>query len=216
MGSHLEPLPLLMMRTVLYPYASLQLHMSDGLHLRMIRECDAEERYFGVVLLREGEDDEPYLVGTAARVESILEHEHGAADVKLHGEWRFRIRKFDTSQDYVTGMVEPVFESEVEDRERLRRILMRCQDDLHQLFSGYFGQVGARVAEVRFDDDPSALSFLVAKMLPMPETEKQLILENTDPLERLELLIPLLERQIFEATVVPMPDDDEDEWIKPN
>ena len=56
------------LNTVLFPGQVLPLHIFEDRYRLMIRECLAEEKPFGVVLIRRGrevgETAEPYMVGT--------------------------------------------------------------------------------------------------------------------------------------------------------
>ncbi|MFQ3669585.1 MAG: LON peptidase substrate-binding domain-containing protein, partial [Fimbriimonadaceae bacterium] len=119
MPEDLEELPLFPLETVLFPYASIQLHVFEDRYREMVRECVEYDRPFGIVLLKTGSEigdpnAEPYLVGTAVRIRHIHTYEDGRMDLHVQGERRFRIRRLDESRPYLTGLVEPVLERDTE------------------------------------------------------------------------------------------------------
>ena len=114
MPESLEELPLFPLRTVLFPHATLRLHVFEERYRIMVQECLRTDGPFGVALIREGsevgDDAEPYLVGTVARITEVQNYDDGRMDITVQGERRFRIREFDESRPYLLGRVQPVEE----------------------------------------------------------------------------------------------------------
>lgn len=225
MAQHLEEMPLFPLNTVLFPYASINLHVFEDRYRQMIDHCVKFDQPFGIVLIRAGQEvgglAEPFMVGTAVRVTSLNTYDDGRLDVNVHGERRFRIRKLDESGPYLVGHVEQVFEREVEDDPRTEPIAMDVREGFRMLIEGFFGRPDYNI-QIQFPQDPTALSFVVANYLTLDNREKQRLLETTDTLERLTELKALIERQIVEARVEPSPGHyrltrkDLEEWIFPN
>jgi uncharacterized protein len=223
MPQELEELPLFPLSTVLFPYATIQLHVFEERYRKLVRDCLEFDKSFGIVLIRRGDevgggDVEPYMVGTAVRIVRVHTYDDGRMDIQVQGERRFRIRKLDESQTYLVGYVEPVIEMELEDNPRTDALIMRATEDFQALVQGLFARQDMNV-KVKFPTDPTALSFTMANMLPMENIEKQRLLETTDTLERLQGLRPILERQILEAQrprFFKMGEEERSEWIFPN
>lgn len=222
MSQRLEALPLFPLSTVLFPYAQVQLHVFEDRYRKMVRECQAEDRPFGIVLIRnEGEDGgpaDPYMVGTTVRMVKVHTFDDGRMDIHVQGERRFRIRRIDESNEYLVGYVEPVIELEIEPSPRADALAMRAREDFQLWMKRLFERQDFSV-QVRFPDDVVALSFTIANLLPIENLEKQRLLETTDTLERLQGLIPLLEQQIVSVptrTVSRHRPEDLDEWISRN
>lgn len=203
MPERLERLPLFPMNVVLFPYASLQVHVADSGQREMVRECARLDAPFGIVLVKPGSPLGPgcetYLVGTAVRVVSVQSFEGGSMDVSVKGERRFRIRRVDESGSFPVGYVEPVVEMEVEESSRAHALTLKAQEYTEAFISGQLSRTDYKVAMVRLPQDVTALSFLVANLLPIENQDKQRMLETTDTLERLAELIPILEQEILEA-----------------
>lgn len=200
--AHWEELPLFPLHAVLFPYATIQLHVFEDRYRELINHCLEYEAPFGIVLIREGEEvggsAEPYMVGTAVRVVSCHRFEDGGMDVQIHGERRFRIRRLDDSKPYLVGLSEAVVELDPEEPRSVEQLANRARDVFRTLIEGTFNRPEFNV-QVMFPTDPTALSFVIANLLPMENLQKQRFLEMTDTAERLTDLIPLIERQIIEA-----------------
>jgi Lon protease-like protein len=167
----------------------------------MVRDCIANDRQFGVVLIRSGFEvggqSDPYLVGTVVRILNADTYDDGAMDLTVWGERRFRIRELDDSRAYLTGYVEPVVEMEIEPESHAAEVIGRVREETETLIRRYYDGHDYNI-QVRFPPDPVALSFAVANLLPMENLQKQHLLETTDTVERCEDLLPLLEHQILE------------------
>jgi len=226
MSLELEELPLFPLNTVLFPHASVQLHVFEERYRCLVRDCLEYDRPFGIVLIRDGEEvgehAQPYLVGTAVRIQQVLNFDDGRMDIHVKGERRFRIRRL-VEEDglYLRGYVEPVVERVTEGTPREEALVMKAREDFELLVQVLFAQQDVNV-QVVFPDDPVILSFQIANLVPMGNLEKQRLLETTDTVERISTLIPVLERQLLETREVPDPrfwritSADLGEWITPN
>lgn len=227
MAHELEEMPLFPLNTVLFPHASLHLHVFEDRYREMVRMCLREDRPFGVVLIRSGDETgdfaDPYLVGTACRIKQVRTFEDGQLEIEVVGERRFRIRDLDTTRAYLTGYVEPVIEHEIEESYRAEALLNRARDEFEALIRRELEREEVSV-RVLFPSDPVVLSFMIANLLNIDNLKKQRLLETSDTLERFEDLIPILEEQIFAAEVTTPEEmsyyrisgEDLLEWINPN
>lgn len=200
MGRNLEEMPLFPLHAVLLPYQATALNVFEERHRRMIRRCIEEDRPFGIVLIREGNevgDPEvtPYMVGTSAR---IIEHStlpDGQLQLCALGERRFRIRRIERSDGQLIGHVEPIIELEWSDTEEHASLITRAKAAFTLHVSALFG---GRELRISYADDPVALSFAIAGCIHLTTLEKQRLLEITDTAERIREIIPLLETQAVE------------------
>jgi Lon protease-like protein len=229
MAHELEEMPLFPLNTVLFPYASVRLHVFEDRYRELVSDCMAFDRPFGIVLIRSGSEvggpAEPYLVGTAVRIQKVHTYEDGRMDIQVLGERRFRIRSLDDSKPYLVGHVEPVIEHVIEESPDADSVLMRAREEFELFIQRNFARQDFSV-QVVFPTDPLALSFTIANFLPMENLEKQRLLETTDTIERLQDLLPVLEQQIIEAeqqyvqshppNLYQLSGDDLREWVWPN
>lgn len=222
MSHELEELPLFPLSTVLFPYATVQLHVFEDRYRQLVRDCLQFDTSFGIVLIRSGsevgENAEPYMVGTTVRITKVHTYDDGRMDIQVQGERRFRIRKLEESKPYMVGFVEPVLELEMEDSPRADALVMKAREDFEIWIQKLISRSDFNV-QVRFPEDRVALSFAIANLLPIENLEKQRLLETTDTLERIQGLIPILEEQIIEAkapTYFKLRPEDLEDWITPN
>lgn len=223
MADHLEDIPLFPLHAVLFPYARIQLHVFEHRYRELVKFCDEFEGPFGVVQIRSGEEigdnPDPYLVGTTARIEKIHRYDDGRYHISARGERRFRIRKIDDqSYPYLLGSVEPLVEADVDEQNRLDALAMRTVELFKILISGMIARPDFNV-EVRLPEEPMPLSFVVSNFLDLDNATKQHLIEVTDTAERMRMLIPLIEKQIVDANTRPLQrltSDDLKDWIHPN
>lgn len=222
MALELEELPLFPLNTVLFPYAQIQLHVFEDRYRELVRDCLEYDRPFGIVLIRSGSevggDADPYMVGTVVRIVTVQNFDDGRMDIQVQGERRFRIRRMMDPKPYMVGLVEPVIELEIEDTPRMDALVLKAREEFQMLVQNLFSKQDFNV-EVRFPPDATALSFTIANLLPMENLEKQRLLEETDTMERLKGLIPILQKQNLETQAPAyyrIGLQDLQEWINPN
>ena len=222
MSQELEELPLFPLSTVLFPYATVQLHVFEERYRQLVRDCLQLDTSFGIVLIRSGSEvggqAEPYMVGTTVRITRVHTFDDGRMDIQVQGERRFRIRRIDETKPYLIGYVEPVVELESEESPRADALIMKAREDFELWIQRLISRQDFNV-QVRFPEDRVALSFAIANLLPIENLVKQRLLETTDTLERIQGLIPILEEQILEAkvpTYFRLHPEDLKDWITPN
>src|SRR5438477_10852679 len=115
----LFPLPNL----VLFPNVILPLHIFEERDKQMIGECIENREAFGLIMLREGAQEETeqtiHRVGTTARVIEAERLEAGRMNILCEGASRFRVFKFTGKSPYWKGNVD-FFEDDPGDDERYR------------------------------------------------------------------------------------------------
>jgi Lon protease-like protein len=218
----LQELPLFPLNTVLFPHASIQLHVFEDRYREMIEFCVREAHSFGVVLIRNGaevgEFADPYMVGTSVRIQKVHTFEDGRLDVLVQGENRFRIRELDQSQSYLIGRVEPVTEMPLPLSSDASALLLKAREEFEILVQKLFERQEFQV-QVVFPSDPVVLSFTIANLLSMENIQKQQLLETTDTLERIQSLLPILRQHIADVenpAYFRMSTQDLTDWVSNN
>src|SRR5580700_933823 len=145
MAQELEELPLFPLNTVLFPYASVQLHVFEDRYREMVRTCLEFDRPFGIVLIRAGSEVsrhvDPYMVGTAVRIVQAETYDDGRMDIQVQGERRFRIRELDDwTRPYLLGRVEPVVEHAIEPSQRADDLLFQAREEFEVLIQRLFAR----------------------------------------------------------------------------
>ncbi|MBS0430984.1 MAG: LON peptidase substrate-binding domain-containing protein [Proteobacteria bacterium] len=186
--------PLFPLSTVLFPAGSLSLRIFEPRYLDMVRDCARHDASFGICLILEGHEvgtaAVPAAVGTFARIVDFYTHPDGVLGITVRGGARFRVvrsRVRDNGQ--VHGQVqcwpdEPVVEVPVE-----FGLLATILERLIEQAGGAW-----RDSPRECYDDAGWVGFRLAELLPLMATERQQLLELTDPLERLRVLLDALPR----------------------
>jgi Lon protease-like protein len=119
-------LPLVpLINVVHFPRTELKLHVLDPTYVPLVQELaerDEDSRWLGIVLLKPGLPADPegrpaiFPGGTAARVLDLETQPDGAADLLLHGEFRFELER-EISGPYRQAVVRPVEEPWLNERD---------------------------------------------------------------------------------------------------
>ncbi len=88
-------IPLFPLNTVLFPGGTLTLRIFEPRYLRMVSDCLANQRPFGVCLIRSGREvgsiAEPFGIGTLAHIVDWEQRQDGLLGITARGDRRFSI-----------------------------------------------------------------------------------------------------------------------------
>lgn len=195
---HLVKIPLFPIEAVLFPHATLQLHIYEDRYRQMVHDCGELTGIFGIVLLRNPEtlpeNLEPYMVGTVVEITQFYSYPDGQIEIQVHGLRRFRIRKLDYSEPYLSGWVESLEEIEFDRDSDYDQLIDSAEHGFQQIIQGLIGQPGHEV-QVIFPPSATALSFAIANLLQIENRDKQRLLEMDSTEDRLRELIPAMQAQ---------------------
>lgn len=183
-------IPIFTLGTVLFPGGALPLKVFEQRYFEMTKECIRDDQPFGVCLIREGREvgdpAVPTGIGCFARIETWDMPQMGVFQLLARGVERFSIR---SSRVASNGLVRAVVDNWVEEPpmepdqisvEVLKAILERVG-------------IGHILGEQRWSD-AGWVGFRLAEILPVDMSERQSLLELTDPTERLRQIHLVLVR----------------------
>ncbi len=175
-------LPLFPLNTVLFPGMVLPLHIFEDRYKLMVRRCLAENRSFGVVLIRQGREvggeAVPYDVGTMAIIAGIQPLTEGRMNLVAIGYERFRLRTVHYDQPYLVGEAEPWPLTEAEG-ERAGELVGPMRALLRQYLSLLAQAQGHKINIEQIPTDPYTLALLIAIVLQLPPAQKQDLLHQS-------------------------------------
>ena len=185
-------LPLFPLSVVLFPGTPLPLHIFEPRYRRMLADCLAGDRRFGITPLgKEERMPEPGTVGCVAEIRVNQELPDGRANIIVYGGERFVVGPaVSEGTPYYVAMVQP-FEDEpntvpVDDSPlRLRELFVAYYALLRQLND-------IEPEEADLPDDPVALSFHVAAAIDADPGVKQRLLVERSTARRIQALLMLL------------------------
>ena len=182
----LFPLPNL----VLFPNAILPLHIFEERYKEMINGCIDNDTVFGLVLLRDGDEESEeniHRAGTTARVIEVERLAEGRMNILCRAEDRFRILHFAAQRPYWKGTVE-VFEDAPASEQSLEPLVEQVRSLYKRALDLSARLTGGKAADLQLPDSPADLSFIIAYALGIDPEDKQKLLEMRSTEERLRAL----------------------------
>ncbi|WP_432544526.1 LON peptidase substrate-binding domain-containing protein [Kineococcus sp. SYSU DK002] len=206
-----QRLPLFPLGSVLFPGLVLPLNVFEPRYRLLVQdlvgdggldgELDGDDvRGFGVVAIKAGHEVGPgnvqglHSVGCVALVRDVTETEDGRYEIVTVGASRFRVVGIDESAGtpYLTGLVEPFGDDDVEDDDSDGRLTVLA-DSVSRAFDEYRDVLDIGGAEA--PDDPRVLSYLVAAAVVLDLDQRQRLLEAPDTTARLQAELDVLRRE---------------------
>lgn len=186
-------LPLFPLQAVLFPGATLPLHIFEPRYREMIGRCLEHDEPFGICLILEGEEVGdpaiPHRVGTEAAIIASQRYHDGRYDIVVEGRRRFEILRLEEARPYLRADVrfldEPDGAADPGLADAVARLFEGVREGLE--FSGQ-----AIADEAWRDLDARSLAYKVAAALPVEADAKQEILELPDAATRLRRIAELV------------------------
>ncbi|MGA3266283.1 MAG: endopeptidase La [Verrucomicrobiota bacterium] len=195
-----ESLPILgLSDIVIFPGAVVPLLVETGPSLRLIDDAVAGDRLIGAVLQRKSEVAEPlpedlYEVGCVVRLAKMVKFPDGTARVLVEGLWRIRVKEYTPAAPYLRARFE-LLHDVLEDSIELQALFRNGQkqfQEIARLSSALSDNVKVAVMNV---EAPGHFADLVAANLNLDLVDRQKLLETVSVMERLQKLLPLLNRE---------------------
>lgn len=187
-------IPLFPLNAVLFPGGYLPLRIFEQRYIDMVRDCSARGSCFGVCLVNNQENkNRPAThlrMGTTAEICDFSTLDDGLLGITAQGRQKFVIQKTRMRDNgLLMAEVATLAETstiEVPDQYAvLSMITGRFMEQLGKNYPGF---------KPRDLQDANWVGYRLAELLPLENNEKQILLQISDPLERLQLLVDVLPR----------------------
>ena len=190
------PLPLFLLRTVLFPHMPMSLHVFEERYQEMMRDSLDAGTSFGVVAIRDGKEvggeAVPRGVGTLARIVHVERLPDGRMNLLITGASRFRVGRRVDGKAYARAEVEYL----EEESEGVPDHLVASLQTTFKSYLRALRQVARGYADLPdLPSGPEALSYLVATTLETSVDARQQLLEAADTRDRIELELKILRRE---------------------
>lgn len=182
-------IPLFPLGLVMLPDMLLPLHIFEDRYKRMISECLAQDRPFGIVLF-DGPSIRP--VGCMARITEVLkQYDDGRMDIMTRGGERFVIQELIEDQVYMEAQVFFFDDGEEAFDDDLADVVDSALNLLKEM-----ADIDTEVDPSTFGDYilPQRLSYAIAALEGFTPAERQGFLEMTSPSERLKKSVQALSK----------------------
>ena len=172
-------LPLFPLNVVLFPGMVLPLQIFEDRYKQLLVRCVTRSEPFGVILLKSGRAEENnsdiYPIGTTAHITDVKPIEGERFHIMIVGDNRFRVVRTHTEHEYLTGIVED-FPLDTTPTQYTNPIAKKLGKKLQIYFDNH-----EKLSELDLDlknvlDNPEALAYLTAMVLPISNIGKQLLL----------------------------------------
>jgi uncharacterized protein len=187
----LRETPLFPLNTVLFPGGVLPLRIFEPRYVDMVKRCMREGGTFGVVLIRKGVeaggDAAIHEIGTLAQIVDFDQLPDKLLGITCRGTQRFRTIDSHVQDDGLCVAhiellpVDPVI-ALPEEFARYAKLLAQALPQMGDFFKHLQPQYG----------DAAWVSGRLTEVLPISLADKQRLLEMDDPIERLQVLQPLM------------------------
>lgn len=187
-------IPLFPLGTVLFPGGHLPLRIFERRYIDMVRECSTRDICFGVCLINNPEDSQipatHHRMGTMAKIIDFSTLEDGLLGIVASGQQKFLIQKTRMRDNgLLMAQVQAIDEESPVD--------MPDQYSVLSMIAGRFmEQLGKNYPSFQPDclQDANWVGYRLAELLPLESGEKQMLLQTSDTLERLQILLEVLPR----------------------
>ena len=195
-----ENLPILgLSDIVIFPGAVVPLLVETGPSLKLIDDIVAGDRLFAAVLQRKPEIAEPlpedlHDVGCVSRLSKMVKFPDGTARMLVEGLWRIRVKNYMPPMPYLRAGYE-LLRDETEDSIELQAMLRNAHkqfEEIARMSNALSDQV--KVAALN-TEHPGHFADLIAANLNLSLEDRQKLLETISVRERLQKLLPLLNRE---------------------
>jgi ATP-dependent Lon protease len=184
---------------VIFPGAVVPLLVETGPSLKLIDDIVAGDRLLGAVLQRKSEVAEPgpedlHQVGCVSRLSKMVKFPDGTVRLLIEGLWRIRLRNYSLPSPYLKATYE-LLRDETEDSVELQAMLRNAHkqfQDISKLSNALTEQV--KIAALN-TEHPGHFADLIAANLNLSLEDRQKLLEMVSVRERLQKLLPLLNRE---------------------
>jgi Lon protease-like protein len=200
-----DDLSIMPLNSVLFPGAPASLYVHEQRYREMVARCMAGDGLFGVALLKSGKEvggtGIPHDIGTLAKIVHVTKLPDDSSLVLARGGPRFRISNITQLSPVVEAKVE-VLPEQAELLPADEATVAEARERMHELLTLILQNLGEEEAEPPVPEDPALLSYAIAVHVQAPLEVQQRLLEAGSVATRLEMVLPMLRREISYYRVI--------------
>ncbi|MFM1943263.1 MAG: to ATP-dependent protease La [Verrucomicrobiota bacterium] len=201
-----EDLPILgLADVVIFPGMVSPLLVESTSSIRLIDDVVAGDRFLGLVLQKKADVEDPtpeelWNHGCAVRVLKMLKFPDNTVRVLVEGIRRIHITEYTLHDPYLRARV-TYLRDQSDDSVELTALARNAQKAFQEIVNLSPSTADEVKVAVLNTEHPSKLADLIAANLNMSLPERQQLLETQDVKQRLNLLLPLLSRELEVLTL---------------
>ncbi|NNE36023.1 MAG: endopeptidase La [Rhodothermales bacterium] len=195
-------LPILALRnTVLFPGVVLPITVGRDTSLNLVKDAFAADRLIGVVAQRNGDIENPdpedlFGFGTVATILKLIKMPDGSKSIVIQGKRRFQTVEYTEVDPYFKARVETVDEHVGENDIELKARIRSIKELAIQIVNMSPNLPSEAAFAIQNIESPTFLIHFIASNLQIEVEDKQALLETTPLIERADLVMDHLDREI--------------------
>ena len=201
-----DTLPILPLRnTVLFPGMVIPITVGRAKSIKLVQDFSRSDQPIGIVTQKDNEVEDPmyedlYHVGTMAHILRFITLPDGNITIIVQGIKRFDLIGITSVEPYLTGVVGEYYTNDYDRSIRSRKVFKALIGSIRDVAANMISLSPQlpREATVAINniDSPSFLISFLASYLSLKVAEKQRILEIPDIIERADIVLKYLNKEI--------------------
>jgi len=197
-----DAVPILALRnTVLFPGVVLPITVGRDASLKLVKDAFGDDSLIGVIAQKSSELEDPtpddlFEYGTAASILKLIKMPDGSKSIVIQGKRRFRTKKYVQEDPYFIAEVEAVEEEYDTDEIELDALIRSIKELAIQIVNLSPNLPSEAAYAIQNIESPTFLIHFIASNLQIEVNEKQSLLETIPLVERAELVLQHLNREL--------------------
>ncbi|MBX2818830.1 MAG: endopeptidase La [Rhodothermaceae bacterium] len=197
-----DAVPILALRnTVLFPGVVLPITVGRDASLKLVKDAFGDDSLIGVIAQKSSELEDPtpddlFEYGTAASILKLIKMPDGSKSIVIQGKRRFRTKKYIQDDPYFIAEVEAVEEEYDTDEIELDALIRSIKELAIQIVNLSPNLPSEAAYAIQNIESPTFLIHFIASNLQIEVNEKQSLLETIPLVERAELVLQHLNREL--------------------
>jgi ATP-dependent Lon protease len=203
-----KSLPIIpLVSSVLFPNGVLSLQVGIDRNVRLLKSLGDDQNLIAAFCQKSGDKENPRAedlsqIGVLAAIVQRLPLSSDRYQVFLQGRQRVELVQMLQSEPYFEGMLREIAPRAIPKSVKTDNLMNKAMSLFEKLVesdSKYSNEL-LNILRMNMSEGPDTFADLLSSFVNFPLEEKQLLLETVNPVERIELLIDWIQRDLGKAT----------------
>jgi ATP-dependent Lon protease len=194
--------------SVLFPGGVLSLQVGIDRNVRLLKSLPEDQNLIAAFCQKSGDKENPKPqdlshIGVLAAIVQRLPLSSDRYQLFLQGRQRVELVQMLQSEPYFEGMLREVAPRPIPKTAKTEHLMNKAMSLFEKLVesdSKYSNEL-LNILRMNVSEGPDTFADLLSSFVNFPLEEKQLLLETVNPIERIELLVDWIQRDLGKATV---------------
>jgi ATP-dependent Lon protease len=194
--------------SVLFPGGVLSLQVGIDRNVRLLKSLPDDQNLIAAFCQKSGDKENPRpedlsQIGVLAAIVQRLPLSSDRFQLFLQGRQRVELVQILQSEPYFEGMLREVAPRPIPKSVKTDQLIAKAMSLFEKLVesdSKYSNEL-LNILRMNVSEGPDTFADLLSSFVNFPLEEKQLLLETVNPIERIELLVDWIQRDLGKATV---------------